>query len=156
MKKILCRNGVLKKYPMKNTPILNGRTALYLASLLTLMLFSMGVNAQVNQQENIIRDWKMLYSDADNLGMSYRIVSCNDEVFLMLKMSSLKDDIATQEFQLQVINPSTGDRISRNISLVLEGRKQISAQCGESLFPELKIILPPSYKPESVYVAVSF
>lgn len=156
MKKNPCRNEVLKEYLIKNFPKLTGRFVRYFSSFLWLIFLSLRLNAQVSQQENIIRDWQMLYSDADNLGMSYRIVSCNDEVFLMLKMSSLKDEIATQEFQLQVINPSTGDRFSRNISLVLEGRKQIFAQCGETLFPELKIVLPQSYKPEMVYVAVSF
>lgn len=124
--------------------------------LFLIVIASSEATAQGSQQENILRDWQSLYVDQDNLGISYRVVSCNGEIFVMLKMSSLKDQAGKQNFGLRVINISTNESFTRNISVNLGARQQVLTSCGEAAFPELKVAIPRSFDPSNLYVATIF
>lgn len=156
MKEIHFKDGVSHYHQLYKFPAMSRGLGHLVSCLLFFVLFSSGLKAQGVQQETVIRDWQTLYADPDNLGMSYRIVSCNGEVYVMLKLSSLKDQSAQQSFQLQVINISTNERISRNISVNLGARQQLITGCGENVFPDLKILLPRSFDASNLYVAPTF
>lgn len=130
--------------------------ARYMSCTMVMFFYSNSVIAQVVQQETVLQDWQTLYVDQDNLGMSFRIVSCDDKVFLMLRLTSLKDQIAKQTFELQIINSTTNERFTKDISVDLPARQQIISLCEDSNYPDLKIALPPAFQASTVYVAATF
>ncbi|MBK8954365.1 MAG: hypothetical protein IPM34_02275 [Saprospiraceae bacterium] len=125
--------------------------------LIVVFLFgALNLEAQTQGQSEVIQDWSKMHDSHPDLDIYSSLVQCDGKLTFLLKIKNNSTIAKQARFRLDVFNNSTGQKISTQISSLIESLVEIQAICGESDHSNLQIELPEGFDPKSLYSAITF